>query len=358
MPRPVSEMAQEPGWDEERRSLLGRRISDLGLRIEDSPLQPLVVQLYGELEAKGLVFRPPVYLSDQWGCPSGVPLIGVPFYLADARLARIEEDFAVEVEGESDAMRFLRHEAGHAFNYAYRLYDRGDWRATFGPYSRPYRERFHADPFSRDHVRHILAWYAQKHPDEDFAETFAMWLTPGLDWRRDYAGWGALAKLEYMDRVMAEVGGEAPETPIPRPEHLPVDAMHYTVAEHYTEAETGIPIPDEAHFDGDLRTIFPGEAPAAGVDAAGNGRGGEPAAAFIRSHRREVVRRLAYWTGEPASVVKAFVDYLAERAEKLGLRVGALESSTLIELVAFGTAVVMNYRHTEALGRTGSEGRP
>lgn len=334
------------GWEEERRSLLGRRISDLGLRIEDSPLQPLVRQLYAELEAKGLVFRPPVYLSDQWGCPSGVPLIGVPFYLADARLARIEEEVAVEVEGASDAMKYLRHEAGHAFNYAYRLYDRADWRATFGPYSRPYRERFHADPFSREHVRHILAWYAQKHPDEDFAESFAVWVTPDLDWRAEYDGWGALRKLEYVDRVMAEVGGEAPDAPVPRPEHLPVNAMHYTVAEHYTEAETGLAVPDDRHFDGDLRTIFPG------------GEDGDSAAGFIRSHRREVVRRLAYWTGEPTTVVRAFVDFLADRAAALELKVGALESSTLIELVAFGTAVLMNYRHTDALGRSAGERRP
>lgn len=334
------------GWEEERQSLLGRRISDLRLRIDDSPLQPLVRQLYDELGAKGLVFRPPVYLSDQWGCPSGVPLIGVPFYLADPRLSRIEEEVAVEVEGAQDAMKFLRHEAGHAFNYAYRLYDRADWRATFGPYSRPYRERFRADPFSREYVRHILAWYAQKHPDEDFAESFAVWLTPDRDWNAEYAGWGALRKLEYVERVMEEVGGEAPEAPIPRPEHLPVDAMHYTVAEHYTEAEMGIPIPDERHFDGDLRTIFPG------------GDGAEPAAAFLRSHRREVVRRIAYWTGEPTTVVRAFVDFLADRTEELGLRVGSLEASTLIELVAFGTAVVMNYRHTDAMGRAGGEGRP
>ena len=25
---------------------------------------------------------------------------------------------------------------------------------------------------------HLDPWYAQSHPDEDFAETFAVWLTP------------------------------------------------------------------------------------------------------------------------------------------------------------------------------------
>ena len=146
---------------------------------------------------RGIAFRPPVYLSDQWGCPDGTPLIGVPFYLADARLERIEAEHVGGVESDDEAMRYLRHEAGHAINYAFRLYERAGIRARCSAtYARPYRERYRADPLSRAHVRHILGWYAQKHPDEDFAETFAVWLTPGLDWRTEYAGWPALAKLE------------------------------------------------------------------------------------------------------------------------------------------------------------------
>ena len=331
------------GWEGERRTLLSRRISELGLSIAGTAVERLANQLYEELAARGLAFRPPVYLSDQWGCPDGTPLIGVPFYLADPRLSKIEEEQSVEVEGEGDAMRYMRHEAGHAFNYAYRFYDRADWRQTFGPYSRPYRDRYRANPFSRDFVRHILGWYAQKHPDEDFAETFAVWLTPGLDWRREYAGWPALAKLEYVDAVLREVGQVQPDVPALTPDDLPVEEMHYTVGEHYESAEESIPIEDERHFDGDLRTLFasPADAPA-----------GEPAARFVRRHRKEIVGRIAYWTGESTTVVRAFVDFIAARAEALDLRVRGLEASTLIELTAFGTAVMMNYRYTDALDGT------
>jgi len=330
-------------WEGERRALLDKRISDLGLSVKGTAVERLTTQLYEELAARGLAFRPPVYLSDQWGCPDGTPLIGVPFYLADPRLSRIEEEVAIEVEGEQDAMRYLRHEAGHAFNYAYRLYDRADWRQTFGPYSRPYRDRYRANPFSRDYVRHILGWYAQKHPDEDFAETFAVWLTPGLDWRREYAGWPALRKLEYVEAVMREVGDVQPEVPALSPDDLPVEEMHYTVAEHYRSAEESIPIEDERHFDGDLRMLFASseEAP-----------GGEPAWLFVRRHRKEIVGRIAYWTGEGTSAVRAFADFIAQRAETLGLRVRGLEASTLVELTAFGTAVMMNYRYTDALDGT------
>ena len=332
---PISE-----SWERERSALLERRISELGLSIRGSPLERLVDQLYEELGAKGLAFRPPVYLSDQWGCPDGTPLIGVPFYLADPRLARLEEEVAVEVEGEPDAMRYLRHEAGHAFNYAYRLYERGDWHDMFGPYSRPYREQFHVDPLSRAYVRHILGWYAQKHPDEDFAETFAVWLTPGRDWRREYAGWPALAKLEYVDRVMREVGAGIPEVPAVTPDDLPVEAMDYTVADHYRDADGGLPIEDERHFDGDLRRLF---------GTADDAPGGEPAGEFLRRHRREIVTRIAYWTGEGTPLVRAFIDLLVRRVDALELRAHGLEAATLIELTAFGTAVVMNYRYTNAL---------
>jgi hypothetical protein len=301
----------------------------------------MVNQLYSELEAKGLVFRPPVYLSDQWGCPDGTPIIGVPFYLADPRLAQIEDDLALGLESDDDAMRYMRHEAGHAFNYAYRLYDRADWRKIFGPYSRPYRERYRADPFSHNFVRHILGWYAQKHPDEDFAESFAVWLTPNSEWREAYAGWPALKKLEYVDRIMKQVGRKMPPPPVaPTADDLPVSAMKYTVEQHYKESEDEIPIKDKRVFDGDLRNLF---------GATNEAPTGQPAAEFIDSHRREIVGRIAYWTGESSYVVRQFIDFLRERAHALGLRVRGLEASTLIELTAFGTAVIMNYRHTNVM---------
>ncbi len=332
-----------PNWESERHALLAQRISDIGLEIKGTLLEKLVDQLYSELAQKGLAFKPPVYLSDQWGCPEGTPLIGVPFYLADQRLSKIEEDFAESVESEQDSMRYLRHEAGHAFNYGFRLYDRADWRKIFGPYSRPYRDRYRADPFSRNYVRHILGWYAQKHPDEDFAETFAVWLTPSIDWREEYNGSGALTKLEYVDRVMREIGDRIPEVPEPSPDDLPVSAMTYTVADHYRDSARAVPLREPRIFDGDLKTIF-----AAATDAPE----GVSAAEFIHRHRREIVTRISYWTGEEATGVRQFVDFLAERAAALRLRAGGLEASTLIELTAFGTAVMMNYRYTNAMGKS------
>lgn len=335
-------------WSAERDALLGRRISDIGLAVEGTRVERLAATLYRELESRGIDFRPPVYLSDQWGCPDGTPLIGVPFYLADARLERIEAEMAGSVEDDDEAMRYLRHEAGHAINYAFRLYERPEWRSQFGAFDKPYKERYRADPFSRSHVRHILGWYAQKHPDEDFAETFAVWLTPDLDWRDQYAGWPALAKLEYVDRLMKEIVHQTRDTPLPGDDDLPVQSMRYTLASHYADDEA-MPIDDVRQFDADLRRIF---SPAADAPA------GESAAAFVHRHYREIVGRISYWTGESPGVVRSLLDHVSKRASSLGLHVGGLEAATIVELTAFGTAVVMQYRETKRIGRRVNEPVP
>ena len=183
------------------RALLPQRISQLGLRLEGSPVERYVQMLHRELEKKGLRhFRPPCYLTDEWGCPDGEPIIGIPFYLADPKLARLEKEID-DVEDAREIRMYLRHEAGHAFNYAYKLYESPEWRELFGPFNRPYRERSRPVPFDRHFVRHLEGWYAQKHPDEDFAETFAVWLTPRSRWRERYRGWPAMRKLRYVDRL-------------------------------------------------------------------------------------------------------------------------------------------------------------
>jgi hypothetical protein len=139
---------------------------------------------------------------------------------------------------------------------------------------------------------------------------------------------------------MKEIAHQVPPVPEPSEDDLPVAAMRYTVAQHYEESEEPIPIRDPRIFDGDLKTIFVTKDQAPGAPTAAD---------FIARHRREIVARISYWTGESASVVRQFVDFLTERARLLGLQSGGLEASTLIELTAFGTAVMMNYRHTNAV---------
>src|SRR5580704_17097244 len=190
-------------------ALLKVRLCDLDLRVEDSRLARPMQRLYEELAGRGIEFKPHAWLSEEWFSPDGVPGIAVPFYLAHPRLERLERRMMRAVEGGNMRwlMRILRHEAGHALDNAYRLRRRASWRETFGPASLPYPERYRARPGSRRYVQHLGDWYAQSHPTEDFAETFAVWLTPRSPWKHRYASWPALRKLHFVHRLGAELRG-------------------------------------------------------------------------------------------------------------------------------------------------------
>jgi Putative zinc-binding metallo-peptidase len=318
----------------EARELLSRRIQELGLRLEGSTLDNYVQQLYGELSSKGLArFRPAVYLSDEWACPDREPIIGVPFYLADPKIAELERALN-DLEDEREILMYLRHEAGHAFNYAYLLYETKEWLDLFGPFDRPYLDDYRPVPFSRKFVRHIAGWYAQKHPDEDFAETFAVWLTPGSDWKRRYAGWPALRKLQYVDRAARELAQTPPRKALDvAVRELPVEEMSSTVEQFYRDHQR-----DEAAILGDvpdaeLEDIF-----------VRKGEDLRPASAFLLEHRKAIVDKITYWTGVRRSLIRHLIDTIGRRARELQLSVERKgESQTLVEVVAFATTLAMNY---------------
>jgi hypothetical protein len=223
----------ETPTDARQQELLSRRISELGLKTEGTRLEGLTIRLYKELEAAGIAFKPSIYLSDSWGCPNEVPVIGIPFHLADPVLCDLLGQMgSIEVESDMTVMMILRHEAGHAFNYAYRLYDRPEWQTIFGPFSQPYQEDYQADPSSTRFVRHLAGCYAQKHPDDDFAETFAVWLTPCSYWQTAYAGTPALEKLQYVGRAAVEYG-EKPPIVTGGNVDMPVEEIKMTLSEWY-----------------------------------------------------------------------------------------------------------------------------
>ncbi|HXE31953.1 MAG TPA: putative zinc-binding metallopeptidase [Terriglobales bacterium] len=316
--------------------IAGTRICDLGLRIEGSPLEAPVARLYRELERKGLgKFRPGCYLSDEWGCPSGEPVIGIPFYLADARLARLEAE-RNDLETPAEIMMYLRHEAGHAFNYAYRLHRTPEWRELFGPYRRPYRDHYRPVAFSREYVRHIAGWYAQKHPDEDFAETFAVWLTPGSRWRQKYRWWGALRKLQYVARTARALRGKDPARARGRAD-LTVDEMELTVEEFYARSRAEqAKLPEGAlMLDTDLADIF--------NVSPRRRRGARPAVELLREHRKTVTDKVAYWTGAQRPLVKQLVDAMETRLQAGHLRADrAREGEHVAELSAYVAALAIH----------------
>ena len=321
----------QPGLQE----ILDKPIRDLGLKIEGSPVERPVQQLYRELAAKKLTkFHPPIYLTNEWGCPSGEPVIGVPLYLADPRLAELEKENN-DLEDSREIMMYLRHEAGHAFNYAYRLYRHPDWKQLFGPFRRPYHDNYRPVPFSRDYVRYLPGWYAQKHPDEDFAETFAVWLTPRSSWRKRYRGWGAMAKLRYMDRIARELGNVDPVRRRAETD-LTVDEMEMTVGDFFRRDGHEIPL-DAVALDADLRDIF---------DVSKRSKSAKPAQQFLHAHRKAVVDKVTYWTGAQRPLIKKLIESIEKRVGELNLFADTKrDAEHLIQISVYATALATNYVH-------------
>ncbi len=319
-------------------------ISELDLKIEGSALEKIRSRLYAELERKGIRFKPRFYLTDTWGCPDKVPVIGIPFYYANPVLSQIEDRMNGDLEDKHELMMTFRHEAGHAINYAYRLYASPGWRQVFGRFDEPYRDFFRPNPQSRQFVKHLYQQvgsyagriYAQKHPDEDFAETFAVWLTPRSNWRAKYRNWSALKKLRYVDRLMKEIG---PKKPLVTEGGLinPIGSLNLTLLEYYNKNEERYRQKAQGYVDDVLMEIF-----------SSNGKGEKriPAAGFIDKNRSHMVGMISHWTGEKSSSVNALMDKLRDRARELGLNLSPhRQSRKLIEFTALATALVMNYTY-------------
>lgn len=289
--------------------LLALRFCDLKLSLERSPLARRVRRLYAELENRGLDFHPHIWLSEEWFSPDGVPGIAVPFYLAHPRLERLERRIMREAEGGNarGLMRILRHEAGHALDNAYRLRRRKCWRDVFGPASLPYPDRYRARPGSRRYVHHLGEWYAQSHPTEDFAETFAVWLKPNSDWRRAYAGWPAFHKLRLVDDLMTSVRGEKP--PVRNRTRIePIDANTRTLADHYRRK-----LARHRHYrrglaDELLRKIFTPDRPSVRSPRA---------CTFLRAVKPRMLARIAREAGTELYTVQQIHRMVIERSETL-----------------------------------------
>lgn len=329
-------------WETVRYELLKTPVSELGLTVKGSPVEPFVRRLEREFERKGFVFKPEFYLTDNWGCPDEVPAIGIPFYLADRRLIRIEEEQTGDVEDAATIMMFLRHEGGHAVNYAYRLWEDEEWAKTFGRFSAPYRESFRPDPFSRHFVRHLAhgpyrrPTYAQKHPDEDFAETFAVWLTPHSGWRRRYANWPAVNKLRYVARLMRRMRAEPP----PRREGKlcsPVESMTMTLAEHYGQRAERYRAAAQGYVDDKLRQVFGSVRGPAMVNAA----------VFVRKHRRSLAVRVAQWSALSEEDADMIVAKVESRAAALRLWMKAADADErLLDLTALVTGLAVGFDYS------------
>jgi hypothetical protein len=320
--------------DMEDERLLDLRMSDLPLAIEGT-LAERIAQLRSELDSRELRCAPHFYLSDEWFTPDGATSIAVPFYLAHPRLAQLEESQMFEVEGgDYDwCMRILRHEAAHALDNAYKLRFRKQRRLVFGLPSKPYPDFYTPKPYSKSFVLHLDAWYAQSHPDEDFAETFAVWLTPNSEWRLRYAGWKALRKLEYMDALMGTLRGHPPR--VENAEEVdPLRSIRTTLRQHYRNKRRHYGVERPNFYDRDLRRLF-----SAAPEHAAN----ITAAQFIARIRRPVRRVVAGWTGIYQYTIDQVLEDMIGRCRELKLRLAVPEEQARQEFTVLLTVQTMNH---------------
>lgn len=318
--------------------LLDTRMCDLGLSIPGTVIEERIAQLYEELAERGLCFRPHCWLSDEWFSPDGVPGIAIPFYLAHPRLMRLERKLILEVEGGTQEwfMKILRHEAGHTIDTAYRLRRRKSYRETFGRVSTPYPNYYRPKPYSRSFVQHLDMWYAQSHPVEDFAESFAVWLRPRSRWRTQYKGWPALKKLEYVADSMKELAHRKPL--VASRAHIdPLRTIRRTLRVHYEKKRAHYGLEHPNFYDRDLRRLF--------SDRPEHARN-ITAAAFLRRTRTELRKSVSKWTGEYQYTIDQVLSEMLERCRELRLRLALPEEETKRDVMVLLTVQTMNFLHS------------
>lgn len=318
-------------------------LRDLRLSIHGTALETILAEFERELDAAGIHrLRPRFYLSTEWGVCEGTIAVAIPFYLATPELTALQADRVGHVEGagKTTILRYLRHEMGHVVNYAYRLFDTSEWVELFGSMDEPYHEEFRLEPFSRRFVRHLPGWYAQKHPDEDWSETFAVWMTPHLDWRAEYAEWpAALAKLQYCDRTMAALGDR---DPIITADELNEDVAELSLsAEQFYEAQGFDPATIPAGFDGALRSVFEDLAE---VDPRTDQQRRGAVSDLIHRLERDLLADIYRWTGHFPERTRPLLRHLAERADGMALDYPLdRELSAAVALTTLVTSLAVNH---------------
>jgi hypothetical protein len=318
-------------------ALLAVRMCDLGLSLEGTDVELRIGAVNAELTARGLV--PPHYwLSDEWFTPDGVPGVAIPFYLAHPRLAKLELSQMLEVEGgdAESCVKILRHEAGHAIDNAYDLRRLRARRRLFGSPSVEYPAYYTPKPYSKSFVHHLDHWYAQSHPDEDFAETFAVWLDPASNWRAQYGGWPAERKLEYVDHLMRSVAKKRPRIRTKR-EVDPLPKLKKTLAEHYRKKREHYGLDHPDFYDSDLGNMF-SNAPQYAKQPS--------AARFVRRIRKEARATVASFTDSYQYTIDQLLEELIERCREQNLRLTDTEEATRIDFMVFLTVQTMNYLHS------------
>ncbi len=330
--------------------ILTTPINRLGLKLKGTFLEQAIRQAREELQQAGITrLEPTFYLSDGYGCIAGASNIGIGFYDCHALLQELNEEWRGWRHTPEDIMLILRHELGHAFCYSYKLYRTPTFRELFrveGHFFRTYpsHDYYHHNPWSRDYVNPAGDYYAQKHPDDDFAETFAVWLTPRSKWWEEYRHKpGALRKLEYVEQIVEELGRQEPVIDNdPAMIYESVDDLKMSVAEFLKAKLTPYRKKATGYVDPDLRTLFRSRPRLSDVRRLR--REYMHAERLLREQKRVLVNRISYWVGVDDAVVMDLIDKCAARARALDLWVKKDDcEKKLIEITSYLSTLSVNY---------------
>jgi hypothetical protein len=330
--------------------LLTSPVNRLELNLGSSLLQPQIDKLMAVLKRRGIRLKPYFYLGEDWGCVSGTSNIEIAFYDADPLIKELNR----EVRGWTNETRvvdyLLRHETGHAFCYAHRLYTNREFRNVFGVKGKffdtyPATDRYKAHPWSRDFVNPNRDHYAQKHPDEDFAETFGVWLSLPSSWRKAYrTKKRVLAKLKFVSEIVREYGDRPVHVPPDSGElDVPVEAISMTVAEvlgaslaRYRKKATG-------YIDPLLKKI--GRHRPHATDS-----GVIPLADVIAAHRRFMVKALVRNARVTFAQASFLVNKMQTRSRVLQLHIPlSIMDRCLIEVVCLASTLAARFVATGSI---------
>ena len=289
--------------------ILSLKICDLPLSIDKSPYAHCLDELHEELRNKGLLFKPKLWISDEWFCPDGVTAMAMPFFLLHPKLIELEKKMMGQAEGENLLwfMQLLRHECGHAVDNAYFGRDFENRKLIFGDHNVPYPSSYIPKRYSKKYVKYLEENYAQAHPEEDWAETFATWLDGNSDWNEVYKTWPALKKLKYMDSSMKNLVNKKPNVIC----YQQVDhftTMEYTLQSFYNYRKKN------SHKSYTNRTSHKHLGKIVNTN-------GQCLRKTLKKDQHEIVRIVSARTNEPSYRIKEVIKDLDLLAQKKGLKI-------------------------------------
>ncbi|MCO4753671.1 MAG: putative zinc-binding metallopeptidase [Bacteriovoracaceae bacterium] len=287
----------------------------LSMPIKDLPIDPCAVpfpkaitKLKSELRRRDIDWTPHVWASEEWFSPDGVPGFAFPFTLLDPRLIRLEKKYVGFLEGstEKEFLKLVRHECAHAIDNAFHLRKLKRRQKVFGISSTPYPSYYLPVAHSKKFVRHLPQGYAQAHPEEDWAETFAVWLGDKRQWRNKYQDWPAIVKLNLVDEIMNELKFKYPQTTNHKtPLHFSQDTR--TLKQYFKWRRSSLGLMRKNFYNAKLDSVFSSEGVLETRD-------------FFKKHEQHICRNLKKRTNLNSAIIKVMVKELKQECKSKDFR--------------------------------------